>query len=159
MALFYFDTSALVKLYVPESGSQWTKEIVDERAKSGERTNLIFSSKIGIIETAAAIALRARTGDISENTQRELYKDFLKHSENLFAHLTTTDEIISKASSLTQDYPVRGYDAVHLATAMDLNARLLTNQLPELTFVSADEKLTQAANEEELQTEDPSKHE
>lgn len=53
---------------------------------------------------------------------------------------------------------LRGYDAVHLGAAIELQAGRDLQQLPALTFVSADREQLQAGRTERLQTEDPNTH-
>jgi hypothetical protein len=48
-----------------------------------------------------------------------------------------------------------GYDAVHLACALALNRPLIENEMSPLIFVSADADLLDAAQAENLPTENP----
>ena len=56
---------------------------------------------------------------------------------------------------LTRQHRLRGYDAVQLATALTLRDSLRKRGITDLTFVSADEDLCQAAAAEGLLTENP----
>jgi len=58
---------------------------------------------------------------------------------------------------LTGCYPLRAYDAVQLATALRLNSVMLENELPPLTFVSADEILCEAAEAENIASVNPNR--
>jgi predicted nucleic acid-binding protein len=58
MALYFCDTSAIVKYYVTEPGSQWVWKLVD----SGEP---VFLVEITIAEVSAALSILRRTGRIS----------------------------------------------------------------------------------------------
>ena len=149
MAIHYFDTSALVKLYVKETGSDWIKQIFDTPGQ-----NIAFAS-IGMVEAASALARRQRMGEITNYQQRALYSKLLRDIQHRFDIQIVTDKTIHTAADITQRHPLRGYDAVHLAAALELNKHLTANQLPTITFVSADEKLYQAAADEGLQTENP----
>ena len=60
--------------------------------------------------------------------------------------------------SLAQRYTLRGYDAVHLAAALELQAAQQSLQAPPLTFVSADAEQIQAAQAEGLLVEDPNNY-
>ena len=62
---------------------------------------------------------------------------------------------IDRAVNLTQNYRLRGYDAVQLATALIANEALVAASLPALTFVAADSDLVKAANTEGLATDNP----
>jgi predicted nucleic acid-binding protein len=63
------------------------------------------------------------------------------------------------SSAVVKRYaPVRGYDAVHLATAIVLNNALIGAGQSQLVFVAADTRLCDAAQEEGLATETPNDH-
>lgn len=152
MKTYYFDTSALVKLYVKEVGSLWLKNIYDTA------NEIITFTKIGIVEAAAALARRQRGNEITYNDQRLLYIKMLRDANRRFRVFAVSDDVIYEAAELTQRYPLRGYDAVHLAAALEINRQFVFNRLPSITFVSADEKLRQAASDEGFITENPSHH-
>jgi predicted nucleic acid-binding protein len=157
MEVYYFDTSATVKYYLPELGSSWIIDLVDE-VDSGAWRNAIAFSKIAIVEGAAAIAKRQRMGQITIAQQRRFVRLFLKDCADRFLSWDVNDEVIELATDLTQRHPLRGYDAVHLATALTLNRVLVENGLPPLTFVAADDVLCEAAEEEALAVENPNRH-
>lgn len=71
MKRYFLDTSALVKHYHQEAGT----EVVDQIFNSAERILLI--SDISIIEFHSALGLKVRTGEIA--------KDVFKHAIGLFA--------------------------------------------------------------------------
>jgi predicted nucleic acid-binding protein len=66
-----------------------------------------------------------------------------------------SDRIVELAVDLTRRHPLRGYDAVHLATASVLNATLLEAELPNLIFVSSDRILCDAARAQGLSVSNP----
>src|SRR2546425_10941315 len=59
-----------------------------------------------------------------------------------------SDHIVELALNLTRRYPLRGYDAVHLATAIALNNALIGAGQSQLVFVAADTRLCDAAQGE-----------
>jgi uncharacterized protein len=59
---------------------------------------------------------------------------------------------------LTQQYGLRGYDAVQLAAALVANDDLVANGNTPLMFVSADSDLLLAAHAEGLATDNPLAH-
>lgn len=157
MTLYYFDSSALVKLYVPESGSLWVDQIANAKNQVGAYSNLLAFASISIAETAAAIARRQRDGTLSPMQRDDLFNFFMSESKTRFYTLSVTDELIRQAAELTQVYPLRGYDAVHLAAARLLK-KLLPAGSPTLTFISADTLLLQAAVAEGLAADNPNDH-
>ncbi|MBL7164028.1 MAG: type II toxin-antitoxin system VapC family toxin [Anaerolineales bacterium] len=152
MTTYYFDSSAMVKLYVSEPGSRWVKQLYDTPS-----VNIDFG-KIGLVEAASALARRRRMGEITSDRQRILFAKLFHDSEERFGLLTITDETLRSAAVLTQEHPLRGYDAVHLASALALNRILTENHLPSVIFASADEKLCQAAQNEGLTIENPNEY-
>jgi predicted nucleic acid-binding protein len=158
MATYYFDSSALVKYYVPETGSAWVSSLIDSQVEDREWQNVIAIAKVGIVEVAAAAAKRKRVKDISEKQQQRIVARFLGDCSGRFTTLRANDATIKLATDLTQRHPLRGYDAIHLATALILNKSLLDDELPPLVFLSADIVLCKAAQAEGLLVEDPNEH-
>ncbi len=63
--------------------------------------------------------------------------------------------VTERAMDLAAAHGLRGYDAVHLGAALDIQDVRRTMALPDLTFVSADTNQRQAAAAEGLLVEDP----
>ena len=59
---------------------------------------------------------------------------------------------------LAEARALRGYDAVQLATALELHRLRQEMSLPPLAFVSADGDLNEAAEAEGLLTDNPTAH-
>jgi len=156
MNRYYFDSSGLVKLYVTEPGSQWINTILSYTTYGSLDT--ILMAKIGLVETAAAISKHERMKKIALAQRDLLYQKLLYDTRNRLTMIAESDIIILLAASLTQRHSLRGYDAVHLATALEINRGFIVNRLSPLTFVSADDKLCQSAIVEGLATENPNNH-
>lgn len=155
MSNYYFDTSAVVKLYVSEVGSAWVERIVSQRDEQNGFAHTIAFVKIGIVEAAAALTRRQRMGDITLPERNQLYTSFMRDSERRYVTLSVSDSLLLLAAELTQRHLLRGYDAVHLAGAVGLNRQLKASRLMELTFVSADDVLCDMARIEGLIAENP----
>ncbi|HID31584.1 MAG TPA: PIN domain-containing protein [Desulfobacterales bacterium] len=155
MGVFYLDSSAVVKLYISETGSVWVRSLVDTLGPDGRWANKLVLANICVVEVAAAIAKRKRMGAISPPEQSTLVANFLADCVERFVKLGVDDNVIKLATELTQRHPLRSYDAIHLATALILNHALIEKSALSLTFVSSDKVLCQAASEEGLITENP----
>jgi len=158
MASFYFDSSALVKYYIPEVGTHWVKILVDDRA-DGEWCNAVASSSLSVVEVVSAFTKRHRMRKISEGLTAALISRFLRDGRQRCTLLEADSTVIDTAVQLIQRHPLRAYDAVQLATALILNRVLIADKLPPLTFVSADDVLCKAAQAEGLPAENPNEHE
>jgi predicted nucleic acid-binding protein len=152
MSHLYFDSSALVKRYLTETGSDEVLALTDQTIR---RYTLIIA-EITRVEVAAAFSARHRaSGGISHRERNDALRLFLKHCDSEY-HLTPfTPAIISRAVTLTQNYRLRGYDAAQLATALVVNETLLEAGLSNLTFIAADDDLLVAAHAEGLATKNP----
>lgn len=144
--VYYFDSSATVKRYASEKGSHWIKEIVEPGAG-----NIIYISQIGVVEIAAALSRKVRTQELTRENYEAALQLFLadvQNEEYITANLN--DAIIQLAVELTKRHPLRGYDAVHLATALSLNTALVDSGAPTIVVVTADRILREAARAEGL---------
>ena len=153
--LCYVDSSALVKRYARESGSEWLRALVESRAE-----NSIYIAQIGAVEVAAGLSRKVRTKELEQKEYEstlELFMSDIRNEE--YNLLPVASAVTNLAIELTRRYPLRGYDAVHLAAAIRLNQVLVQNKLPAVLFVSADQLLCEAAAREGLLTENPADHE
>lgn len=66
--------------------------------------------------------------------------------------------LISRAMELAKAHALRGYDAVQLAAALDVNDGRLAAGAAALTLVSADDALNAAAMLEGLNVDNPNLH-
>jgi predicted nucleic acid-binding protein len=154
---YYFDTSAVVKLYVAEAGSGWIESIVNQRA-GNDFVHAIAFVKLGIVETAAALTRRQRMGDITLAERDQLYASFMQDVGRRYLTMAVSDDLLLLAAELTQQYLLRGYDAVHVAGAISLNQQLAVAHLLAPTFVSADKILCDVARAQGLTAENPNDH-
>ena len=150
----YFDTSALVKYYIVETGTRWIRELIEE--KNGDQwVNMIFTSALTWAEAVSALSKHRRSSFISDGLCTRLIARFLRDGQSRYARLPADDAAINQAVELIQRHPLRAYDAVQLATALRLDRVLRDNRLSPVTFVSADEALCEAARAEGMSAENP----
>jgi uncharacterized protein len=115
MALVYFDSSALVKLVVEEEGSDVASALWDG-------CDAALSSRLAYPEVCAALAAAHRNRDLND---RELAQAS-RHWAEFWAALRPvelTRDVAQHAGVLARRRALRGADAVHLASALALNAR------------------------------------
>jgi uncharacterized protein len=134
----YFDSSAIVKLYANELHHE------EVRAFAG----VPICTSLARVEITAAFFGKARSGEISV-TVAEVLDDVFRAdwTERRFLHVAPDERIETEAARLASVYLVRGFDAVHLATA--IAAR---RAVPESTlFVCFDKRLNTAAVSEQFE--------
>lgn len=155
MAVFFFDTSALVKRYVDEPGSTWVRRICGARdADTNTPMNLGMVGSIAIVEIAAAISILERRDIIPKRVAERAYKRFIEDFENEYQITNVTLGLLSTAANLARLYPLKAYDAVQLELALAAKETLAQDGI-ELTFVSGDRQLLQAAQTEGPTIENP----
>jgi predicted nucleic acid-binding protein len=101
---------------------------------------------------------RVREGILTPAEYRQTQSTFRTDCLNEYEIVTAVDSVIDQANYLLERYPLRAYDAVHLATAIISNQQLLANGLTPLTFLSADDRLNNAAAAEGLGVDNPNDH-
>lgn len=153
MVTYYLDTSAAVKIYVPEIGSNWIRHLL----VSGQRP-AVLSSLLLRVEMRSAFARRLRDNTVSAADYADMCHLFDVHRAALYRLSPLSETVVQRACALVERYPLRGYDAVHLATALLLNQQLLKVSADPLTFLSADENLLKAAKAEGMATDNPNQH-
>ena len=152
MSLLYLDASALVKRYVHEPGSTWVRTLIDDPA------NVILISAISLVEVSAAIAICVRTGKLRPRQGRMAYEEFSDEVDRgVYQLWQVTQPLIEQAADLTQHHPLKGYDAVQVASGLQLAQHLATQKVT-MTFVSGDKQALDAATAEGLPVENPLDH-
>lgn len=154
MTHYFLDSSAIVKRYLPETGTTWVRQLCDPAAG-----NTIAVSAMTAVEVAAALAARHRASrGISRRARDNTLTLFLQHFKGEYDVIDASRAILDQAVDLTQRHRLRGYDAVPLGTALAVNVALLAAGLPGLIFVVADADLAAAARAEGLAADDPDLH-
>jgi predicted nucleic acid-binding protein len=110
MSILYLDTSALVKQYVREAGSLEVQGLIRSAEHAG-------TSLIARTEMAAALARAARMKLLSSDEAGAAWTQFLSEWPSL-SRLKVSGQIVDRAADLAWEYSLRGYDAVHLASAL-----------------------------------------
>jgi uncharacterized protein len=147
---YFFDTSGLLKRYVVEPGTNWVVSVTNPQ--SGHD---IFIAQITPVEIVSGISCLKRENVISANDAQTAQKLIERHIRRQYKEIIFTNHIVQTAKQLLNTYPLRAYDAVQLASALEANTRLTRAGLQPLIFVSADKRLLSAATGEGLQSHDP----
>lgn len=158
MTTYYLDASALVKTYIPERGSEWVASLLNERGADGNWAQVVFTTLLSNVEGVCAIERAGRMGRLDGASRDSARRRLLADIRRRYRIVGVDSDLALKASELACVYPLRAYDAVHLATALHLNAWLAQERLQGCTLVSADEDLLEAARGEGLLVENPNDH-
>ena len=149
---YYLDTSALVKRYVMEVGSGWVNGLY--RLPN----SFLVTSVISLAETGASLARKRRMGEIDDETYQHLLQMMRREFGRVHVVMDIERMLVDLAVDLTVRHPLRGYDAVHLASALLVPSQVAPLRPVSVTFVSADRALLAAAMAEGLAAENPLEH-
>ena len=136
----FFDTSALAKRYVEEPGSDQIEYLFLSLATK------VFVCTLAFPEFATALGRKVRDNEIPKKAATHAVEEFEKDWEGLYIKIPVSDNLAESAASLAIQYPLKGADAVHLASAVSTS--------PDL-FVVADHQLIAAAEKLDLTSYDP----
>ena len=146
MALYYLDTSALVKLYVREPG---TDRLLQLASHSTENRLAVLA--LTPIEVRSAVRRRQRAGDFDPGTAGLILDRLQRHMETRFLRQSLNDFVMDGAFEIIDRYALRAYDAVQLSGCLAL--KTIDAEAP--TFVCSDQQLLEAARSELLTVLDP----
>ena len=133
--MFYLDTSALVKRYIHEAGSDLVNSLFADA--SGVATGVISRA-----ETSAAFAKAVRIGILDRENVWQALQDFRAEWPD-YIRLPVSEATVVKADQLAWELNLRGYDSVHLAIAVTWEDTLRE----EVELVTFDQQLWQAAQQ------------
>jgi predicted nucleic acid-binding protein len=113
VAVIYFDSSALVKLLVEETGSGLAAELWDG-------CDAAVSSRLAYPEVKAALAAAGRNRDLDPAGQASA-EDAWEEYWSATRPVELTRAVEQSAGQLAARHALRGADAVHLASALAVN--------------------------------------
>ena len=151
--IVYLDTSSLVKLYKDETESAEVERLVSS-------AEVAATSRLAYVECRAAFAqaqrlsalgqappLRGRRSTRVDTAYRDIVSSFMDDwTSKRFYAWSVSASVIGNAGDLAERHALRGYDAVHVASALSLARRLESDFL----FSSFDPSQRRAAAAEGL---------
>jgi predicted nucleic acid-binding protein len=138
--ILYLDTSALVKRYFLEQQSE-------DLLSKWVQAEVIVTASVAYAETVASFFRKKRESVLEEGVFQQVLDAFFLDWKS-FLRVEVTDELNEVILRIIAGHPLRGFDAIHLASAI-----LIRKTLPEeFLFVCFDQRLAQAAREEGLAT-------
>jgi len=142
---YFFDTSALAKLFHEETGSDIIEDLVNDQ------NNEIWVSELIRLEFLSSVYRRFRQEELSEEEVNNVIDDFdeqlqLFHMEPLGSGVVIESEQLMKEYGKTEG--LRSLDALHLGAC-----RLLAEQ--DWVFVCADSRLCDIASQCDIKVKNP----
>jgi predicted nucleic acid-binding protein len=135
--IYFLDTSALVKRYVTEPGSDQVRRLLRRKVD-------IALARITEAEAYAAIARAARMNALTDDDRERAFQQI---AEDVAAAriVEIRRTVVRSVQELVVRWPLRGYDAIQLSCALRLQSENLA-----VAFWCADAELANAARGEGL---------
>ncbi len=137
--IVYLDTSAIIKHYLQEPGSENVQRLFQEADYLGTS---VFSE----IETISSLERAKKIARIDSPSYRSILAQMNRDFQT-FALEAVSAETVRNGIRLVRQHGLRPGDAIQLASA-----QLLKRRLPQMIFAAYDEKLLESARLEELKT-------
>ena len=110
--IVYFDTSALLPLVIEEPGSLIASRLWDDAER-------VVSSRLTYAQSRAALAMALRMKRLDEQDLRSAVDAFEVVHDQLQL-VEVTEALVRRAGVLAEEFALRGYDSVHLASAEEI---------------------------------------
>ena len=123
-------------MYIEEIDSEKIRDFAHDAAA-------VSTSKIAYAEARAAFARKQKEDEFSLKVLRKIVEDLNRDWESYFV-IEITDGLIRFAGDIAEKYLLRGFDSIHLASAVHLKNKIRA----DIHFSSYDTRLNQSAEKE-----------
>ena len=130
----YLDTSALVKAYVQEAGT-------DQVPKHLHNADISDVHEIAYVEARSNFARLFREEHLTRPEFDQLKAEF-ESDRSKYTIITSNSELLQRGADMAEAFALHAYDSIHLAAA----EYLATGIDETVTFLCFDRKLCQAAS-------------
>lgn len=141
MSSYFFDTSALVKRYHEEEGTEAVDEILDR-----DDVEILISS-LTVIESVSAFRRKYNRGELSESEMEELLGVFFQEALDEFVILPMEESLLNFSFELVLEDDLRTLDSLQLSAGLSL-----AKEVDDIVFVTADEALADIGERHGLET-------
>ena len=142
MTHYFFDSSALIKRYHPEKGSDKVNKIMDSE-------DYLMISSVGMVEFCSAINRKKNQRKITQEDFEFAIWQFFNDVRTRFFVVGLEGYRIAIANDMVFKHNITSFDAVQLASCIHVGIS------GDIVFVSADKDLLEAAKSEGLKVLNP----
>ena len=150
MPIYYLDTSAVMKRYKSEIGSN----VVEELFMGLTGSEFLITSQLTVLEANSVAARHLEGPAIMRREYRTMRERFIRDMRDYqVTIIPVQSELVAEAANTVFDYPLRTLDALHFTSAV-MVVRELRGQ--DIYMVSADREIIAACEAYRILTLDPS---
>jgi predicted nucleic acid-binding protein len=137
----YLDTSAFIKLLVEEDGSSRVRMLASGRTGAA----VLLSSHLGYTEASVSLSRMVHLGRIPAAALPHHLGSLETYWQESIQTVPLGEDVLRDARQLAQRFPLRTYDAIHLASAREAKQMLRETFPGEVRFLAFDVGLNRAA--------------
>lgn len=137
----YLDTSALLKLFIEEEGSRRVRAL----AHGPSSAEVLLASRLGHTEASVSLARMVHLGRLAAAELPESLGRLDDYWDRSIQEVDISEEVLEDARQLAQRFPLRTYDAIHLASARAARRMLREVFAGEVRFLAFDAAMLKAA--------------
>ena len=141
--MYYFDSSALVKKYVQESGSDAVVDLLQSAV-------MPVTSKLAYPEILSGLGRKKREKEIGEKEYKSALSDF-ESDWTAFLIIEYQDELLAIIRLLASKHQLKGADLVHLASVLWLQKSVRE----EVALIASDVQLLKSSRLEKVEVINP----
>jgi uncharacterized protein len=150
MSVYFVDTSALGRRYLPETGAKWVRTWIEPNAG-----HVIVISQLTEIDFVTHLTRHTGKGALTSADITTLMNHFATHVAKQYLSIMLDTALISQAQALALKYTaLKTSDALQLASALQA-VKLLNDKA---IFISEQKDLLEAATAEDFSTDSPLNH-
>ena len=137
----YLDTSALLKLFIEEDGSAKVRAL----AKGQMGAEVLLVSRLGYTEASISLARMVHLGRLPAGDLPHHQGSLDDYWDQSIQEVALIEGLLEDARQLAQRFPLRTYDAIHLASAREAKRMLRGIFDGDVNFLAFDSALLKAA--------------
>jgi predicted nucleic acid-binding protein len=146
--VYYLETSALVKKYRTERGT----EVVAELFQHKRGSDVFVTSYFTVVEITSVATRLLRGGALTSQAYQVIMGNLSRDMRETVRLHAVSDSVLSESIRLTQDHALRAPDAIHVATALGVRAGIPGHPF---YFLGSDTRLNTACQSSGLLVLDP----
>lgn len=148
MPVYCLETSALVKKYRTERGTEAIAELFQNKQES----DVFVTSYFTVVEITSVTTRLFRAGALTNQAYQVIMGNLSRDMKETVRLQSVSDSVLSESIRLTQDHALRAPDAIHVATALGLRAGIRGRPF---YFLGSDARLNTACHSSGLLVLDP----
>src|SRR6266436_2218073 len=123
MAMYFLDSSAIVKRYFREPGHEWIEALHDPAQGHG-----LYIAQAALVEVVASICRKARDQNMPLEERDTIIDDFRQDVQDIYSTWLVNNALYTAAGDLSRSHQLQAYDVIQLPCALAVRKYVLATQ-------------------------------